>query len=596
MKKHTSVFILKMMLSLLCLATLVCVTGAFFADSSYERYLALCDTMLKEELSQDSISLHFTLSHPEKYQISTSQIKLPSLKKEDRARGNARLEEHFASLSNLETEKWTFPQQLSYEILLSSISGSLEGDQFVFFYEPFSSSHGVQSQYPLLLFEYPFRREEDVKQYLNLLKLTPDYFQSMVAFEKERLAAGHTLSEENARSAIGACDNFAAAGEAFDTTFQKRITALVNHNLLSRQSAEKYISQNRQLVESIVLPAFTKLGDEILLLKERGASEMSLYDQKKGKEYYSYLLRESVGTDKDVAQLKALLTKNLKKNLKELGQLTKKQTIDSIAKIKDPLIGMSPEEMMEDLKVRMREDFPLPDSNTYPYEIQAVDASLEPYTAPAYYFTPPLDALDENHIYINEKQTADGVHLYTTLAHEGFPGHLYQAVTSQHAFSDNQLPLLRGVLCYGGFVEGYATYAEFYSYTYAKDCTKEMGTNADSLFDVYYYDREIKLCLYSLLDIMIHGEGKSLEEIADFLSDFGIEDPTAAKAVYQYILNEPATYLKYYVGYLEILECKELAKDNWGSRYSDAAFHKCLLITGPAPFSIIKKAIRQYSG
>ena len=597
MKKPKSYHVRKIVSSLLCLLAAMGLTGAFLANSSsYEKFTVICDTLLKEELSQDSLSLHFTLSDPEKYHITTSQIVLPSLKKEDRIAQNTRLEEHFQSLSRLQTKKWTYPQQLSYEVILSSISGSLEGEQFVYFNEPFSSSHGVQSEYPLLLFEYAFRSEEDVKQYLKLLEYTPDYFQSMVDFEKERLDQGYIFSEDNATSAIRACDNFASAKDAFLATFEKRMKPLVEKKLISQEAATTYPSENKRLVETVVLPAFTKLGDEILLLKQDGVDEKSLYAKKGGKEYYAYLLKESVGTDKDVLGLKTMLVEDLQKNLKEFRSLLQSKDINAISQTEDPLLTLTPDEMMEDIKSRMKQDFSLPDSNAYPYDIQPVDASLEPYTAPAYYFTPPLDNLKENHIYINEKQTSDGIHLYTTLAHEGFPGHLYQSVTSQTAFADSNLPLLRGAISYGGYVEGYATYAEFFSYKYAKECAKAMGNDADSLYDVYYYDRRIKLCLYSLLDVMIHGEGKSLEDITAFLSKFGIKDASAAKAIYNYILNEPSTYLKYYVGYLEILECQQLARDNWGDKYSDAAFHQYLLQIGPAPFPIIKKAIRQYSG
>ena len=126
MKQPKSDHVRKIVSSLLCLLAAMGLTGAFLANSSsYEKLTVICDTLLKEELSQDSLSLHFTLSNPEKYHITTSQIVLPSLKKEDRIAQNTRLEEHFQSLSRLQTKKWTYPQQLSYEVILSSISGSL---------------------------------------------------------------------------------------------------------------------------------------------------------------------------------------------------------------------------------------------------------------------------------------------------------------------------------------------------------------------------------------------------------------------------------------------------------------------------------------
>ena len=582
---------------ILCLIVATFIATALLTHlSSYKHFTNICNTLLKEELSNDSLSLHFTLAKPEQYHIPTSQIVFPSLKSADRIKENAQLEEHLDSINNLKTEKWSYPQKFSREVILSSISGSLEGEQFIYFYEPFSSSHGIQSEYPLLLFEYAFRTEEDVQQYLKLLEATPEYFQSMMDFEKDRLANGNIFSDSNAENAIQACDNFASAKDAFITTFEKKLQSLVEKDIISSESAEKYIFENHHLVENILLPAFQKLGDDLLLLKQHGTKEKSLYNKKNGHQYYAYLLKESVGTSKDVSEIKTLLLKDLQDNLKSFNKLLNSQNIQAITQIDDPLNSLSATEMMEDLKAQMQQDFSLPNSPDYAYEVQSVDICLEPYTAPAYYFTPPLDNLKENHIYINQKQTTNGIHLYTTLAHEGFPGHLYQTVTSQNSFMDSQLPLLRGIIHYGGYVEGYATYAEFYSYKYAKKCANTLGQNADILYDIYYYDRRIKLCLYSLLDIMIHGEGKDLDEISGFLSKFGTKDASAIEAIYTYILNEPTTYLKYYVGYLEILECQKLARESWGTNYSDKTFHKYLLEIGPSPFFMLKDSIKNGYG
>ena len=68
--------------------------------------------------------------------------------------------------------------------------------------------------------------------------------------------------------------------------------------------------------------------------------------------------------------------------------------------------------------------------------VKDVVPSLEPYSAPAFYLTTPLGDSDNNVIYINRRNSPQGLELYTTLAHEGFPGHLYQTVYSNRIFSD----------------------------------------------------------------------------------------------------------------------------------------------------------------
>lgn len=599
--------------------------------SSQRSFEAICDELFRSELSGDALNLHFAIANPDILQLSPKESLFPSYRKQDRVQKNLQTENALDTLQRLDTSTWDASSSLSYDIIISSLEASLAGEQFIYLSEPFSSTHGIQNEYPLLLTEYALRSEDDVKQYLKLLEHTPDYFASLLAFEKERTEAGYPLSTANADGAIAACDSFAGSKDLFIRTFSMRIRPLTEKGVLSAKKAEYYESQNERLVDTVLLPAFTSLGDGILLLKEEDVTQKSLYYQNRGREYYSYLLQENVGTDKDITKLKHVLGKDLKENLTALHSLVSSVDAGQLTEISDPLVSLAPDRILEDLKSRMQDEFPLSSPDDYPYEVNMVDPCLEPYTAPAYYFTPPMDLLTDNHIYINESQTAKGLSLYTTLAHEGFPGHLYQAVTTQKAFEKSGLPMLRGLVSYGGYVEGYATYVELLSYQYAKECACELlsggeyqSTAADTdvhfatqdpdtsmkdsgtymqpapqdlsslvstLYDVYYYDRRIKLCLYCLLDIKIHGEGQSREQIASYLADFGIRDVSAADSIYDYILNEPTTYLKYYVGFLEFDECRRLAMQHWGKKYSEAGFHTLILQTGPAPFPVIKKAI-----
>ena len=63
--------------------------------------------------------------------------------------------------------------------------------------------------------------------------------------------------------------------------------------------------------------------------------------------------------------------------------------------------------------------------------------------------------------------------------------------------------------------------------------------------------------------------------------------------IYEYIVEEPACYLKYYLGCLEIVSLKEAARTILGDSYSDLAFHTFLLDAGPAPFAILSDQLQQ---
>lgn len=105
---------------------------------------------------------------------------------------------------------------------------------------------------------------------------------------------------------------------------------------------------------------------------------------------------------------------------------------DSLADKLDEAIDISendPKIILQTLQSSLKEDFP--DAVSSQYTLKYVPESLEDSMNPAFYMIPPVDVTDSNVIYLNNSQITDNLSLFTTLAHEGYPGHLYQ----QSAFS-----------------------------------------------------------------------------------------------------------------------------------------------------------------
>ena len=226
-------------------------------------------------------------------------------------------------------------------------------------------------------------------------------------------------------------------------------------------------------------------------------------------------------------------------------------------------------------------------------KVKNVSPSLEEYCAPAFYLTPPLDDTDSNVIYINQKNSPDGLELFTTLAHEGYPGHMYQSVYSNKLLAGQDTGLVRQLLWYGGYLEGWALYVEFLSYDCASGLMEERGYSPQAEYiQIEKHNRSLQLCLYSLLDIMIHHDNASYSQVHDTLCSFGISSPQSTAAIYEYIVEEPANYLKYYLGYLEILALKEEAQNLWGSSYTDYTFHEFFLQNGPADYRTLGKVLK----
>lgn len=165
--------------------------------------------------------------------------------------------------------------------------------------------------------------------------------------------------------------------------------------------------------------------------------------------------------------------------------------------------------------------------------------------------------------------------LFTTLAHEGYPGHLYQTIFFE---STNPDPI-RSILNFGGYVEGWATYAEMCSY-YLMPLSKTQAA-------ILQKNSSVILALYALADMGIHYEGWSRMDTVEFYARYGIKDAKTVDKIYNLILGSPGNYLKYYIGYIKFLELKK----EWikSGNQSQKEFHKAVLSVGPAPFEIVGK-------
>ena len=233
-----------------------------------------------------------------------------------------------------------------------------------------------------------------------------------------------------------------------------------------------------------------------------------------------------------------------------------------------------PEKILSTLSNKITKDFPpYPQIHT---QIKYVQKSMEDYLSPAFYMIPAIDNTSENVIYINNGHLTDNLSLFTTLAHEGYPGHLYQNV---YYASLHPNPI-RCVLNYGGYTEGWATYSEMMSY-YFSTLTKEQAT-------LFQRNSSVILGLYALADMGIHYDGWKLADAAAFFHTYGITDDAIIEDIYDLIIADPANYLKYYIGYLEFLELKKNAVDKWGDNFTQMQFHKAVLDVGPASFDVIR--------
>lgn len=543
--------------------------SSLHAESSDRQFRTFTRSLFQTEVSANTISLHYTLRSPSDYGIADIPATYGSLSS-DPVAAKASVRNVLSSLQEFDPDTLSSENALTFKILDTYLKNASTGTDYLLYQEPLGPVSGIHTQLPVLLSEYSFYDTQDVETYLALLKETPSYFDSVIQFEQKKAASGLFMPDYQADSVLDTCQSFIDMGKEnyLVSTFNERIASL---DLLPENKKDSFQKENMKLVTEEIYPAYQNLITAIKSLKGKGMNEQGLSHFPYGKKYYEYLVRQTTGCNESISRLRLMTRAQILEDLSAMQKIL--FPADAALTQASVLEQTSPDSMLDDLRSKITDTFPeIPDVD---FQVKYVPESMQDYLSPAFYMIPAIDNLTENVIYINNGQTASGLNLYTTLAHEGYPGHLYQTVY----FSASEPDPIRSILDFGGYVEGWATYAEMMSY-YLAPLPK---TEASLL----QKNSSVILGLYALADMGIHYDGWSVTDTVRFFSDYGINDPNAVQSVYKLIIGSPANYLKYYIGYLKFYELKKEMADALGNQFSQKEFHRAVLDVGPAPFEIV---------
>lgn len=543
--------------------------SSLHAESSDRQFRTFTRSLFQTEVSANTISLHYTLRSPSDYGIADIPATYGSLSS-DPVAAKASVRNVLSSLQEFDPDTLSSENALTFKILDTYLKNASTGTDYLLYQEPMGPVSGIHTQLPVLLSEYSFYDTQDVETYLALLKETPSYFDSVIRFEQKKAASGLFMPDYQADSVLDTCQSFIDMGKEnyLVSTFNERIASL---DLLPENKKDSFRKENMKLVTEEIYPAYQNLITAIKSLKGKGTNEQGLSHFPYGKKYYEYLVRQTTGCNESISRLRLMTRAQILEDLSAMQKVL--FPADAALTQASVLEQTSPDSMLDDLRSKITDTFPeIPDVD---FQVKYVPESMQDYLSPAFYMIPAIDNLTENVIYINNGQTASGLNLYTTLAHEGYPGHLYQTVY----FSASEPDPIRSILDFGGYVEGWATYAEMMSY-YLAPLSK---TEASLL----QKNSSVILGLYALADMGIHYDGWSVTDTVRFFSDYGINDPNAVQSVYELIIGSPANYLKYYIGYLKFYELKKEMADALGNQFSQKEFHRAVLDVGPAPFEIV---------
>lgn len=553
------------------------------AENSQTLFEELTGDIFRENAASSILDRHYLMAEPENFNLSKPESLYGNADLEGLQKSSDAIAGYLDRLNAIDPDSLSPEDQLDYQILKAYLETESTCQGLELYAQPLAPTIGVQAQLPILLAEYEFYREEDIDDYFSLLEGLGAYFDQILSLEQEKASQGLMMSDDAIDRVLDSCEPYLDSSEncVLAGTFLERLDRL---NGLDSAKKEDYVRRHEELIRTAFVPAYEKLMEGLSGLKGSGKVQGGLCRYPDGREYYRYLVYSSTYTScRDVTTLRKTIERRIERDFRELASIvTRRQDLlDSLPDVS--FAFTEPHEILQHLMEQTALSYPAPICEDY--TIRYVPKALEPVLSPAFYLTPPIDRDGSNTIYINQGSASSGQdHLFTTLAHEGYPGHLYQTT---YFLSTDPSPF-RHLLSFGAYTEGWATYVEMESYQMDESLDQDLAR-------LLALNSSITLGLHAYIDIMVNDQGWDISQIHNFITSY-YDDPDQefSAALYEAMVDNPSNYLEYYVGYLEFSDMREKAEEALGEAFDLMEFHRFLLDTGPAPFSVLRKGLERW--
>lgn len=533
------------------------------------------DELFQEMMSEDYTTLHFSLRDYQKYGIEKPEVNIGDASWDDYKDSVEDCDEYLKKLQSFDYDSLSETEQKDYRTIAFYLERNKELNSYPYFDWAFNSAEGVIDNLLTTFTEFVFYEKEDIDDYLATLASVPAYLDQCLENTKKQAAKGYFLTDAMLKATEDAIEKFVDKKDDNELIkiFDKNIDAFDG---LSAEEKEAYKKKNQEIVLNAYIPSYEKVAEELQKLKGSRKADYNVSSLDGGSEYYAALARYKTSIDADVETILDICTQYIEKSVDELYDIMQNHSEVT----EETLDFDSAEDVLSYLEGHL-DAFPVLDK-VY-YNVQYLDPSVANDSIVAYYLSPPVDDMRDNVIKINGDNVSDVIDLYTTLAHEGFPGHLYQT----NYYIQQQPSLLRTQLTMMGYQEGWGMFAE----------GQALHVSGLSEYASEYQKINIELnyVLSAAVDLGVNGLGWSTKDVSKYLDRLDLNS-SIAKDLYDFATLQPGTILPYGVGIamFELLENK--AKNALGNDFDQKAFNEVLLNDGNRPFEVVEDDVNAYCG
>lgn len=356
----------------------------------------------------------------------------------------------------------------------------------------------------------------------------------------------------------------------------------------------------RRIAQQDVAPALERQIDELKAQRAVATNDPGMWARPHGDEFYRWALKASTTTSMspdDVhemgrselqrlqAQMDAIL-KSVGYSQGSVGERMKALAKDARYKFSDGDKGRA--EIMAFIQDRLkwiRAQMPRAFNKVVNpnMEVRRLPPEEEPGAPSAYGGAGSIDGKIPGRFWINLRTT--DLHRKYSLAdltfHEAIPGHIWQGEYT------HQMPLIRQMLAFNAYSEGWALYAE--------QLADELGAyDQDHVGRLGYLQSIAFRACRLVVDTGIHAKRWTRDQAVSFFVDVNGSNPEEVASEVDRYCSWPGQACGYKVGQGEINRQRENAKAALGSKYDLKTFDDTVVLGGNVPLDVLAKNVGEY--
>lgn len=579
-------------------------TIAIVDNPEDEEFAQYCDELFVALFENDQFSINFLFVDPSAYGIehqTAANSRYTPI--EDFEHEQELMQADIDELHAFKSHPLSIEQQQTYRII---------DDYFQYVYDITENMNYMQNYYlgsylgkqcdlPMSIAEYHIRNEQDIKDVIDYINDVEDAFKNYFTFAEDMVKYGYPMADYVIDNVISQCTEVVNMGES---NFVIGVLGQKVDNS-TFEFVEHTKEEYKELIKQAILGPYTAgykyIADNLGSLKGNATiyGGLAMYGEE-GKACYANELGHVLGIENiNVDQIYNYMVSKFRSidiaingvvdQYNSLPAAQSRIFYDAVVNG----IGVYDDCTFEEILPKFREYSKalVPELSVMPdININYVPEALQDNYSPASYFISALDETKVENIYLNPKKTDDYNYIYITLAHEGYPGHLYQNVYAKELNINN----IRRVLKCSGYSEGWATYMEHKAYSFSPTWQASKALKLASEYNMY--NSLWGLAIEAIIDIAIHYKGMNLEEMTALFNDLSGQsrEPSEFVDLYEQLCEIPTNMSMYAISYYMIQDLHEQAVKTLGDYFDEVEFNKVILDMGAAPLCMVQEAVYDY--